>query len=402
MEQQSRTISRERRYDRNARILVAPNSYKESASSVKAAGVMVRELHRLGYENVTSLPLSDGGDGFLEVCIHQFGLQTLPFAIGNCYDGSSASVTAGYDPSAKTAYVEAADIIGLKLIPKERRDPLRLNSRNFGEFLQMLTLTDFGIEKLVIGIGGTGITDLGLGLCGVFGLRLFDEEENELEIIPENYLKVHRMVLPSRIHAKIDVVLDVECALLGELGMTKTFAPQKGADEHAVAIIEAGVENILTVLKRDHQINLRYDTIGAGGGIMLGLSLLNDVQMNTSRTFVLNGLDLQEELERCDVIITGEGSFDSQSMMNKATGIVVKESHRLRKPVELIAGVVPDKELLKNYETVRCIELRSFFADRKESMTKIEQGLIQCICERFDVVTAELALDDNRAERKGC
>ena len=380
---QSQIISTERWNDRNARILVAPNSYKESASSVKAAGVMVRELRRLGYENITSLPLSDGGDGFLEVCVHQFGLQTLPFTIGNCYDGSPASVTAGYDPSTKTSYVEAADLIGLKLIPKERRDPLRLNSRNFGEFLQMLTLTDFGIEKLVIGIGGTGITDLGLGLCGVFGLRLFDEEEKELEIIPENYVKVHRLILPSRIHAKIDVVLDVECALTGAMGMTKTFAPQKGADEQAVAIIEAGVENILTVLKRDHQIDLRYHAIGAGGGIMLGLSLLTDVRMNTSRTFVLNELQASDALAHSDLVITGEGSFDRQSLMNKAAGIIVREARIQGIPSLLIVGRA-DRDMFAEDQTAPAVfEMRSLFSSTKESIENVSRGITAGIDEYF-------------------
>lgn len=371
----TQTISAERWTDKNIRILVAPNSFKECASSVSAAGVMVRELQQLGFENVRSLPLSDGGDGFLDVCVHHFGLQTLPFTIGNCYDGAPTSVTVGYSSASKTAYLEAADIIGLKLIPKEKRNPLVLESKNFGEFLQMMSQTEFGIDTLTIGIGGTGMTDLGLGVCGVFGLKLLDDHGNELEIIPRNYSIVHRIVLPERIHARINVVLDVECSLLGERGMTKIFAPQKGADTEAVELIETGVENVLSILKRDHGINMRYHTIGAGGGIALGLSLLTDVQVVTSRTFVLETLGLTTELQQCDVVITGEGSFDKQSLMNKAAGIVVGEARNQRIPSLLLVGSI-DREIFADEQFVPLVfEMRTMFGSVQESMENFTTGI---------------------------
>ncbi|MFZ4622284.1 MAG: glycerate kinase, partial [Bacteroidota bacterium] len=338
MEQQIPIILNTQFHSTQMNILVAPNSYKECISSVNAAKLMSEVLAKRGYRHVTLLPLSDGGDGFLEVCTEKYGLQVLPFTMGTCCSDSPTTVNVGYDKRMRTGYVEAADIIGLKLIPAALRKPLKLNSANFGGFLKLLSETDFGIRRLVIGLGGTGTTDLGLGLCTVFGLKLYDESGEELEVIPENYYRVHRIVLPQRLQMRIDVVHDVECALLGMNGMSRTFAGQKGANEEEIEHIEMGVENILNILSCDHGIEFKEKSFGAGGGLMVGLSLLAGIQPVPSKEFVLHQLELESAVRECDVIISGEGKFDGQSFMDKAAGIVVKEAQRQQKPVVLIVG----------------------------------------------------------------
>lgn len=352
------------------KILVAPNSFKECADSLEVAQIIHRHILSLdGKMNVISFPISDGGDGFLNVVRHHFNTSDVKLIISKPHNNKTQRVTVCYTSQGKTLFIESADAVGLKVIPKKHRNPLYLNSFPLGELIKKVSETNLDIQKITIGVGGTAINDLGLGLCSVFGLKLLDANGKNLDVIPANFIYADKIILNNKtIPFRIELILDVEVPLLGEKGTSKVFAPQKGASEEEVEILEKGVLNILRILKDDHNLNFLNKKMGAGGGIGLGLSLLSKtkVKVTFAKEFILKKLELQKSLKECDVVITGEGTFDDQSFMNKATGVVIEQAIQMNKKVFLIAGKI-EHSVLHNYDDiVTSIELTKYFETEEE------------------------------------
>jgi glycerate kinase len=362
------------------RILVAPNSYKECASSSEAADLIAEHLARHGYSDVTSFPLSDGGDGFLEVCERHKMLNRKFLRIQNCFNAERKRVPVGIDKKSGRVFIEAADIIGLKDIPKRFRRPTELNSNNFGLLLHRLYHSRVRQARtLTIGIGGTGTNDLGLGLCRPFGLKLFDKWGKELSVFPKNYSSVATVLLPAITNLAIEVVLDVEAPMFGKLGPSKVFSRQKGASEKDVALLELGVRNIVRVLERDHGIVLKDKLYGAGGGLTLGLSLIAEVRVILAKQFLVERLRLVEQIKRCDVVITGEGKFDKQSFMSKATGVVLQETAKQKKQAIMIVGscLVSDMSFRSTKPAV--YEMSPLFFSERDSIRFFRKGIARTI-----------------------
>ncbi|MGE5497817.1 MAG: glycerate kinase, partial [Syntrophothermus sp.] len=235
-------------------------------------------------------------------------------------------------------------------------------------------------SKIILGIGGTGTSDLGLGLCVPFGLRLLDKNGIELEAIPQNYPKVKKIILPGRLKLKIEVVLDVKVPLFGRNGTSRVFSPQKGASPEDVNLLEKGVKNILRVLKKEHGLDFENTLIGAGGGLTLGLMLISVTKVITSREFLVKKLGLRQKIRRADLVVSGEGKLDYQSYLEKATGIVIEETLRLKKRIIIIAG---SHELPAKYKKdIEVISLMDFYKSRSDSIknykTGIEKAIISC------------------------
>ncbi len=361
------------------KILVAPNSFKECANSLEIAQIIHRHFLSLdGNMDVKSFPISDGGDGFLNVIRHHFNTNDVKFIISKPHNDKTQRITASYTSQGKTLFIESADAIGLKVVPKKFRNPLYLNSKPLGELIKKIPEINLDVQKITIGIGGTAINDLGLGLCAVFGLKLLDANGKNLDIIPANFIYANKIVLNDKtLPYKLELILDVESPLLGEKGTSKVFAPQKGASEEDVELLEKGVLNIVRILKDDHNMNFLNKKIGAGGGIGLGLLLLSKskVKITLAKEFILKKLDLQKALKECDVVITGEGTFDTQSFMNKATGVVIEQAILMNKKVFLIAGKIDHSALHSYEEIITPIELTKYFETEEEERENYKVGI---------------------------
>jgi glycerate 2-kinase len=361
------------------KILIAPNSFKECANSVEVAKILNWHLKKFHRYEIDLLPLSDGGDGFLQVCKNVFDLELKRFKTPCVYNSGDKFVPVGYSQKDKSVYIEVSDAIGIKNIPPEFRNPLQYNSKPSGVLLEKIykqkNKNDFSVKKITIGIGGTGTSDLGLGACAVFGLKFIDAQGGSLDVIPGNFSRVKRIILPSRLNMSIELVLDVLINPIGKNGTTYLFAEQKGVKKNELACLESGVKNILNILNKDFGLNLKDEKIGAGGALGVGLSLLANTKIKTSTDFIMKELKLKEKIKKADLVLTGEGNFDRQSMFNKATGIVLNEAILQKKNIVLIAGSA-DKNILKklNYD-VKVIELGKLFSSREESINKFKEGL---------------------------
>src|SRR3989339_2120337 len=226
------------------KILIAPNSFKECASSVEVANLFEKHLMGEDYELI-KLPISDGGDGFLDVCASIFDLKILQYKIPHPVGLPDNIGRVGFDEKNKTMYIESAEVIGLKLVPPEKRNPLDLNTAPLGYLLRQIeedcVKGKIEVKKVIVGVGGTATTDMGLGLCSVYGLKLFDEQNLSIPILPKNFvyakrIKWHKVHLPFAVEA----VVDVDNPLTGDQGAVKIFAKQKGASDEDLKLLERG------------------------------------------------------------------------------------------------------------------------------------------------------------------
>lgn len=370
-------------------VLVAPNSFKECADSVELVKLFEISFDKILKSNIKPYvdfiykPISDGGDGFLEVCKYHFGLEKLHFEISNPHNNEKFLCPVGYWEEKKLLFIESAEVLGLKKIPEEFRNPMVLSSKGMGELLlQILDGCENGlidIEKILIGIGGTGTNDLGLGMMEVFGLELYDKENNKLEVIPKNFELAQKIVVPEiQLPFKIETIIDVQNPLLGNKGAIKAFARQKGAKEEDIIHLEKGFQNILKELELDNEFISKLS--GAGGGLAAGFKIFFNAEEMYATDFIKNNLNINSESSNYNLVITGEGKFDFQSQMNKGSMIIANEFTKKNIPVFIVCGEANVN--LPDDENIRVIELAEYFDTTEESIKNIDLG-IEIACKQI-------------------
>lgn len=388
MENQTQLTSQTRSTSQ-IKVLIAPNSFKECADSVELINLFKASFNKYIPDTLKSKidftykPVSDGGDGFLEVCKYYFGLETLHFEISNAFNTKKFFCPTGFSADNKMLYIESAEVLGLKRIPSEHRKPMMLSSKGMGELLlQLIDGIESGfldIEKVIIGIGGTGTNDLGLGMMETFGLELYDKVDNKLEVLPQNFRLVKKLVVPEvKLPFKLKIVNDVENPLLGENGACKVFARQKGATNEEIDEMEKGFENILRELELDENFISKLN--GAGGGLAAALKIFFNAEEISAKEFIQNDLGVipidsqaNSESSNYDLVVTGEGKYDSQSLLNKGAMIIANYFAQKNIPVYIICGET-EGDLPEN-ENIHVIELSEYFDSTEESLENIDLGI---------------------------
>jgi len=361
------------------KILIAPNSYKECADSVAAASYFAEEFDKIKSVNKILLPLSDGGDGFLQVCSKYYSLEILEYNISTSYDESTFECRVGYNKVNEIIYIESADVLGLKIIPVEKRHPLYLSSKGLGDLLynikEDISHKNLKVKKIIIGIGGTGTNDMGLGALEKFGLKLKDNMGNDLKVIPANYNSTEQIIWNKvDLPFKIEMVSDVGNPLLGENGAALVFGRQKGLTEEEITIADNGFYKIINILNKSKLGGATNDLSGAGGGLPSGLKIFFNAMLKNSKGFILEILSY-ENLREIDLVITGEGTFDRQSINQKATGYLIDIFKDRKKPVIVCCGKFEGSISSILPENVQIIELRKYFPNEGDSIRYFRKGI---------------------------
>lgn len=318
-------------------ILVAPTAFKgtlDAPDVARALGDGVRSA--LPDARVELLPLSDGGDGLLDAL--QTGVGGERVSTRAC-DPLGRSIDAEYLLLDGAAVVETAAACGMRLLRPEELDPLRLHTRGVGELL--LSAARSGADRLLVGLGGSATVDGGAGMARALGWSLLDARGRP---VPDGGAglghldRIEPPVVPPDL-PPVRVLADVRNPLIGPQGAARVFAPQKGADEAAVAALEAGLERLARVIERSIGRDVAaLPGAGAAGGLGAACAAFLDAPLDPGARVVLDLLGFGERLSRASLLVTGEGRWDAQSRMGKVVGEAVERARAAGVPVLVLAG----------------------------------------------------------------
>ena len=325
-------------------ILVAPNSYKNSLSAIRAADAIGRGLDASTFRGSwTGRPVGDGGDGTAELLRAHFGALSRRVQVHDPL-GRPMEATFGLVESRRLAVIELADASGLRLLDSRDQDPLQANTRGTGELIR--AALDHGARELILGIGGSATLDGGAGLLHALGARFVDVTGNSLPLHPAAWPEECRLdargLDPRLRESRLTVLCDVVNPLLGPHGAAAVFGPQKGAGDADLAVLDAALARMSrAVFAGTAKDMTAVQRGGAAGGVAAGLSAVLDATLVDGIDYFLQAVGFAAELERADVVITGEGCIDAQTSDGKAPwGVAIRAKARGAFVVGM-AGAVP-------------------------------------------------------------
>lgn len=331
------------------KILVASDSFKGSLSSEQIIRLVQQAAGRVFPEaQVEGLLVADGGEGTVEALVRQLGGRLRTRTVCGPL-GAPVEARYGLLPGGR-AIVEMAQASGLPLLRAEERDPLRATSFGTGELIR--DALDQGVRDLTVAIGGSATNDGGMGALAALGVRFLDPEGRELPGCGGQLGRVCRVdcsgLHPAAAGARFTVLCDVTNLLLGPAGASYTFGPQKGADEAALRLLEAGMTHYAGVVERETGVcAAAVPGAGAAGGLGFGLMTLLQARLRPGVETVLDLLDFDARLAGTDLVITGEGRMDGQSSCGKLPAGVGDRCKRAGVPAVAIVG-----GLLEGYEEI--------------------------------------------------
>ncbi len=371
------------------KILVAPNSFKNSLSSVQIINLLSSELSKLKNAEIIESPISDGGDGFLEVLEFHKKEFLVKYFFETEFNGKTIKCPVLFDQSTKTLYLESASAIGLRLLKKEDLSPLNLNSFSIGFIIKNILLQEKEnkippCENIIIGVGGTATIDFGLGALNALGMKFSDCEENEVKPIPKNFNLIKEIEMKdfdsnSEIRylrkKNLFCVVDVDTKLLGQNNALEIYGPQKGANEKDIDLIVSGLKNIISILKKKNYSIDELSLNGAGGGLASGLNIFLGAKIILAKEYIRAELLRFTNLKIPDYVITAEGKFDHQSFEGKATGEIVKNYSAIAKKIFVVCGLAEDKIDERLPDNVEIIQTKEYFHSVDESINNTSLGI---------------------------
>ena len=336
------------------KILVAPDKFKGSLSAVEAAEAISRGW-RAVFPNaeIEAAPIADGGEGFAEaLCVALGGEWIRRMA----RDPIGRDVEARYAWIAKErlAVIEMSEASGLWRLKKDELAPLRANTFGTGQLIR--DAAERGAKTILVGLGGSATTDGGIGMAAALGYETLTSDGEELEPIPENLTALTRIVADGAIELpEVIAACDVQNPLLGPRGTARVFAPQKGADARTVEHLEMHLANLADVVATDLECDFR-DTPGAGaaGGIGFGLLSFCGAKIRSGFDVVAEVLRIEERIAACDIVITGEGRLDAQTLEGKGPAGIAALARKHGKPVLAFAGSIADDRAVADIFTATC------------------------------------------------
>jgi glycerate kinase len=319
-------------------ILVAPNSMKGSLNAFDFAETIEKAL--LDYSskiNVRKVPVADGGDFTGEVIARALNAETINIEVQGPL---RKMVNSKYFVSGKTAIIEMADASGMKLVDKHELNPLKASSFGTGELIADAIIK--GSDEILLAVGGSATVDGGMGMMEALGFHFFDEKGFELSGNGLNLEKVFDISFPKTFpEISIKIICDVDNPLLGVNGAAAVFGPQKGATPEMIVQLEAGLKNWSHVIQKKTGKSIAYQQgTGAAGGVSIPLISFYSAEIVRGADFVLSLLNFEEHVKWADLVITGEGKLDAQTLNNKAPFAVAQWAKRQNKPVFAFGGLV--------------------------------------------------------------
>lgn len=327
------------------KIVIAPDSFKESLTALQAAHAIEQGFREVFPDaRYVKVPMADGGEGTVQSLVDATKGSILQTKVTGPL-GESVEAFFGLLGDGTTAVIEMAAASGLHLVPMEKRNPLLTTTWGTGELIK--AALDHGVTKILIGIGGSATNDGGAGMVQALGGRLLTREGTEIGYgggSLDQIASIDVSDMDARLqHVTFEVACDVDNPLTGPRGAAAIFGPQKGATPETVKLLDRNLAHYASVIKQE--LGKHVDEIpgaGAAGGLGAGLLAFLPVQLNRGVEIVLRAVRFEQHVKDADLVITGEGRIDSQTIYGKTPMGVAKLAKKYQIPVIGIAGSISD------------------------------------------------------------
>ncbi|HEX77556.1 MAG TPA: glycerate kinase [Dehalococcoidia bacterium] len=328
------------------KIVVAPQAYKGNLTALEVAQAIERGIRAVAPEaEVVLVPMADGGEGTVQALVDATGGRFISTQVTDPM-GKPVLAAWGLLGDGLTAVIEMSAASGLPLVPPEKRNPLVATTYGTGELI--LAAVAAGCRKLIIGIGGSATNDGGAGMAQALGARLLDAEGKQLPwggaaLAYLDHIDITAME-PRLRECQVVVACDVANPLCGPQGASAVYGPQKGATPEMVTQLDAALAHYADIIERDLGIDIRdLPGAGAAGGLGAGLVAFLKAELRPGIDIVCEAIGLTEKLRDADLVFTGEGRLDGQTIFGKSACGVAQRAKAFGLPVIAIAGeVAPD------------------------------------------------------------
>jgi len=324
------------------KIVIATDSFKGSLSSKQAGDIIKDAILSIMEADVKVIPIGDGGEGTKDALVSNNGKIEMIACVNSLNEPIKASYAILQD---NTAVIEMADTAGLTLIDEKRRNPLYTSTYGFG--LMIKDAINKGCREFIICIGGSGTNDCGIGLLTALGFRFLDENNH---VVSLNGLGVKdiRSVDFSNVMRELkdchfEVVCDVTNPLCGINGCSYVYGPQKGANNEEVVMMDEWIFNYSELLKNKyHMGDAYYPGVGAAGGVGYCFKTFLNAELKKGIDLVVEKIKLEQEIKTCDLVITGEGKLDAQTLKGKTPLGVASLAKKHHKKIIAFCGIAGD------------------------------------------------------------
>ena len=340
------------------KIVIAPDSFKGSLSSVEASKIINDAIMEFDPTIETvQIPMADGGEGTVDAVLWSRGGEKISCRVLDPL-GRTIDAEYGWLDEEKTAIIETAAASGLPLLAKEELDPERASSFGTGELI--LDALERGAERIILGLGGSATIDAGTGLFQALGVKFYDQTQNELDWIGGRLAQISAIDLSgmdSRLeNIRIQVASDVTNPLLGPEGATAVFGPQKGLAPHQYETFEYSMQRFADLAECHTERNVAAEPgSGAAGGIGFLLRAFLDVEFRSGLELIAGISDLETHLQGADLVLTAEGRVDGQSIFGKVPVGIGRIAKRTEVPVVAFAGAIGQGTELLGQEGIHVI-----------------------------------------------
>lgn len=323
------------------KVVIAPDSFKESLTAMEVADAIERGCRSVWPDaNYIKLPMADGGEGTVQSLVDATGGSIVPVLVTGPM-GEPVEAFYGLLGDGRTAVIEMAAASGIHLVAAEDRNPLTTTSYGTGELI--LAAIAQGVTSIIIGIGGSATNDGGVGMLQALGARCLDQQGNEIAFGGGALRELDCLdlsgLLPALTQVELNVACDVDNPLCGELGASAVFGPQKGATAAMVKQLDDNLAHYADIIERTTGAMVKHQAgAGAAGGLGAALLGVLHAKLTPGIDIVMQALALDSHLQDADLVITGEGRIDSQTIHGKTPIGVAKAAKRYDIPVIGIAG----------------------------------------------------------------
>ena len=333
------------------KIVVAVDSFKGSMTSLEAGNAVRAGIHKIHSDwKVEVYPVADGGEGTVEALTYQKNVTERTCTVTGPLGERMEASYIWYDgESGQTAVIEMAAAAGLPLVPDERRNPMHTTTYGVGELIRDAIRQ--GCRRFIIGIGGSATNDAGVGMLQALGYHFYDQAGNEVAYGAEGLSKVADIgfenVMLQLSQCTFQIACDVDNPLVGEIGCSVVYGPQKGADADMVDTMDAAMKRFADLVEHIAMCDMgsirpngtrNTPGVGAAGGLGYAFLMFLNAGLRPGIDIVLEEIGLEQAIAKADIVITGEGRLDGQTLMGKTPAGVAQLAKKYGKQVIAVAG----------------------------------------------------------------